>query len=90
MTIFVTGSSSKVSSREIPTELRGRCLEIKLFPLSFREFLDFKSIKIDLKKANVKKVESAFPDYEVIGMSAKEGTGFDDFYEGVFRLSKRV
>ncbi|HMB65263.1 MAG TPA: AAA family ATPase, partial [Patescibacteria group bacterium] len=37
--IFVTGSSSKLSSREIPTELRGRCLEEKVFPLSFREFL---------------------------------------------------
>jgi len=46
--IFVTGSSSKVSSQEIPTELRGRCLEIKVFPLSFKEFLKFKKIKIDI------------------------------------------
>jgi predicted AAA+ superfamily ATPase len=45
--IFVTGSSSKVSSREIPTELRGRCLEVKVFPLSFKEFLIFKNIKSD-------------------------------------------
>jgi hypothetical protein len=45
--LFVTGSSSKVSSREIPTELRGRCLEIKVFPLSFKEFLSFRNIKID-------------------------------------------
>ncbi len=48
MGLFVTGSSSKVSSREIPTELRGRCLEIRVFPLSFREFLRFKNIKVDL------------------------------------------
>ncbi len=40
--MFVTGSSSKVSSREIPTELRGRCLELRLYPLSFGEFLRFK------------------------------------------------
>jgi hypothetical protein len=46
--------------------------------------------KIDLKKANIKKVEAAFPDYDVVGISAKEGTGFDDFYESLFRLSKRV
>jgi len=45
--IFVTGSSSKVSSREIPTELRGRCLEVKVFPLSFREFLRFKNTAVD-------------------------------------------
>jgi predicted AAA+ superfamily ATPase len=47
--IFVTGSSSKVSSREIPTELRGRCLEIKVFPLSFGEFLGFRDTDIDIK-----------------------------------------
>ncbi|MEA2033532.1 MAG: ATP-binding protein [Euryarchaeota archaeon] len=44
---FVTGSSSKMSSREIPTELRGRFLEVKIFPLSFREFLQFKDININ-------------------------------------------
>jgi len=46
--------------------------------------------KIDLKKANVKKVESAFPEYEVVGISAKEGKKMDDFYESLFRLSKNV
>lgn len=47
--IFVTGSSSKLSSQEIPTELRGRCLEIKVFPLSLNEFFRFKSFPVDLK-----------------------------------------
>jgi predicted AAA+ superfamily ATPase len=45
--LFVTGSSSKVSSYEIPTELRGRCLEVKVFPLSFKEYLVFKEIPVD-------------------------------------------
>jgi len=45
--LFVTGSSSKMSSNEIPTELRGRSLELKLFPLSFREFLRFTNTTID-------------------------------------------
>lgn len=49
--IFVTGSNSKLSSREIPTELRGRCLEILVYPLSFKEFLVFKKIKINVKIA---------------------------------------
>ena len=40
--IFVSGSSSKMSEEEIPTELRGRFLEVRVFPLSFKEFLDFK------------------------------------------------
>ncbi len=47
--IFVSGSSSKMSEKEIPTELRGRFLEIKIFPLSFREFLKFKKLDFDFK-----------------------------------------
>lgn len=49
---FVSGSSSKMSSKEIPTELRGRFLEVKMFPLSFKEFLIFKDVKFDLKDIN--------------------------------------
>ncbi|MBI2044848.1 ATP-binding protein [Candidatus Pacearchaeota archaeon] len=49
MNIFVSGSSSKMSEEEIPTELRGRFLEIKIFPLSFKEFLKFKKLNFDFK-----------------------------------------
>lgn len=37
--------------------------------------------KVDLKKADLKKVEDAFPQYKVIGVSAKQGTNIDQFYE---------
>ena len=43
--IFVTGSSSKLLSKEIATSLRGRSISFKLFPLSFREFLTFKGFE---------------------------------------------
>ncbi|MBR9706273.1 GTP-binding protein [Candidatus Pacearchaeota archaeon] len=46
--------------------------------------------KIDLKKSNLKKVEAAFPEYDVVGISAKTGKNFDEFYESVFKLSKKV
>ncbi|NCN99048.1 GTP-binding protein [Candidatus Pacearchaeota archaeon CG10_big_fil_rev_8_21_14_0_10_35_219] len=46
--------------------------------------------KIDLKKANVKTIEAAFPEYEVVGISAKKKKNIDDFYEALFRLSKKV
>jgi GTPase len=46
--------------------------------------------KIDLKKADVKKVEAAFPEYEVVGISAKEGKNIEEFYESLFRLGKKV
>ncbi|MEK6836929.1 MAG: ATP-binding protein [Nanoarchaeota archaeon] len=47
--IFVSGSSSRMSEEEIPTELRGRFLEVKIFPLSFKEFLRFKKLSFDFK-----------------------------------------
>lgn len=55
--IIITGSSSKVSSREIPTELRGRALEIELYPLSFGEFLDFNGMKFDLNNIDLRENE---------------------------------
>lgn len=48
----VTGSSSKMSSFEIPTELRGRSFEIQVLPLSFEEFLRFKNETVDFDKVN--------------------------------------
>jgi len=39
--IYVTGSNACLLSSEYATYLAGRSVEIKLLPLSFREFLDF-------------------------------------------------
>lgn len=46
--------------------------------------------KIDLKRSDVKKVSAAFPEYEVVGISVKEGTNMDDFYESLFKLAKKA
>jgi len=46
--------------------------------------------KSDLKTSNIKRIEEAFPEYPVIGMSAKYGKNLDDFYEQVFKISKKV
>ncbi|MFH1641528.1 MAG: Era-like GTP-binding protein [Nanoarchaeota archaeon] len=43
--------------------------------------------KIDLRKSNIKKVQSAFPQYEVIGISGKYGKNIDEFYEKLFDLA---
>lgn len=42
--------------------------------------------KIDLKKANLNKIGSAFPQYDVVGISAKYGENIDDFYKSLFKL----
>lgn len=46
--------------------------------------------KIDLKKADIKKIESAFPEYDVVGISAKDGTNMEEFYESIFKVAKKV
>jgi small GTP-binding protein len=46
--------------------------------------------KIDLKKSNIKKVRGAFPEYEVVGISAKSGDNIEEFYEELFKLVKKV
>src|SRR3989344_1513692 len=60
MRIFVSGSSSRMSEEEIPTELRGRFLEVKVFPLSFKEFLKFKNFNFSFKNLKILKKRGPF------------------------------
>ncbi|MBT5022642.1 GTP-binding protein [Candidatus Woesearchaeota archaeon] len=44
--------------------------------------------KVDLKKSNLKKIKNAFPQYEVVGISAKKGNNIDKMYEAMFALAE--
>lgn len=44
---FLTGSSAKLLSKEIATNLRGRSLAIEIWPYSFKEFIRAKKVIID-------------------------------------------
>jgi len=44
--------------------------------------------KTDLKRSSVKKVESAFPQYPVVGISADKGENMENFYKELFRVIK--
>lgn len=44
--IYVTGSNAYLLSSEYSTYLSGRCVELKMLPLSFREFLDFHGFEV--------------------------------------------
>lgn len=53
MDIYLTGSNARMFSGEHLTYLAGRYLEIKVYPLSFCEYLNFKGIpKTDFKVAD--------------------------------------
>lgn len=44
--VFISGSSSKMLSKDIATSMRGRTLTYKVFPFSFKEYLLFKGFVI--------------------------------------------
>lgn len=39
--VYVTGSNSKLLSKDVMTEFRGRGDEVRVFPLTFKEYYDF-------------------------------------------------
>lgn len=47
--LILTGSSSKLLSRELSTALRGRVINHEIYPLSLKEILAWKNISYDLK-----------------------------------------
>jgi hypothetical protein len=44
--------------------------------------------KIDLKRANMDVIKAAFPQYEIVGVSAKYGKNLEEFYEQLFKVAK--
>ena len=55
--IFISGSNSKLLSSELVTEFRWRVYEYFVNPLSFKEILNFKDIKIEKNFSTQKKWE---------------------------------
>jgi len=43
--------------------------------------------KTDLRRANVKRIQNAFPQYDVIGISAKTGKNIEKLYSSLFEIA---
>ena len=68
--VLITGSSSKLLSEEYSTLLAGRHVDIEVFPLSFREFLDFKGVSIEREVDIIKhrhKIRNLLREYMEFG-----------------------
>lgn len=68
--IYLTGSSAKLLSKEIATELRGRSISTEVWPLSFSEYLYSRMHKIPLLMKSKKSQDLMFKhleDYISIG-----------------------
>ncbi len=77
--IYVTGSNSKLLSKDVITEFRGRGDEIRVYPLSFKEFFSVYSGTID----------EAWDEYFNYGgmplvLSYKDPTKKVDYLKGLF------
>ncbi len=75
--VYLTGSSARMLSKEIATQMRGRALSWEMFPFSFREFLDYKGIESEGALSTKRRllVQKAFEQYwetggfpEVVGL----------------------
>ncbi len=79
--IFITGSSSKLLSKEIATQLRGRTISFYLSPFSFREFLKIKDIKTkNLTMDEEAKIKNLLREYLEYG-------GFPDVVKNEYRIN---
>ena len=60
--IYITGSNAYLLSSELSTYLSGRYVEIKILPLSFKEFLDFHGYTLTERKSPAGGVKKRITD----------------------------
>jgi len=77
--VYITGSSARMLSKEIATQMRGRSLSWELFPFSFQEYLQTKEISAPAGSSKYKHAATnAFEEYlqcggfpEVLSLQAR-------------------
>ena len=85
--LFITGSSSKISSSQLPTEMRGRSLSVHVSPLNFDEFTRFnnhdpltQSTPQNLFMANQYLMYGGFPEV-VLADTGKKTLLLDEYFQ---------
>lgn len=82
--IFITGSSSKLLSSEIATSLRGRTISFEIFPFSFKEYLSFHKIEINLHSSrSLSFIQNALARYMIEG-------GFAETFNQNKHLARKI
>jgi predicted AAA+ superfamily ATPase len=94
--VYLTGSSARMLSREIATQMRGRALSWEMFPFSFREFLDCKEIESEGALSTKKRLlvqkgfeafweSGGFPEAAGLGRNLRIKTHQEYFHTILFR-----
>lgn len=72
LSLFITGSNSKLLSGELATHLSGRYVSFEVFPFSFKEFLSF------CRNQSQISINDAFDQYLMIGGMPAWSQGFNN------------
>ena len=81
--IYVTGSNSKLMSSEISTYLTGRFVEIPVFTLSFREYLEFKK-ESAMSQTELLEEYIRFGGFPIIALGEYEETSAYQIVNGIY------
>ena len=64
VSIFVTGSSSRLLTRDLSSAMRGRSVAFEVFPLGFGEYLAFRGMRLEpYDSRNESLIRAAFEEY---------------------------
>ncbi len=82
--LFITGSSSRLLSSEIATSLRGRTITYEIFPFSFKEYLVYKKIEVNLYSSrSISFIKNSFNSYLLEG-------GFAETFDETTDIQQRI
>lgn len=79
--IYITGSNAKLLSSELSTLISGRYVEIDLYPLSYKEYLDFHGIEKNDKTFQAYLKFGGFPSIVELGENVDR---INDILDGIY------
>lgn len=84
--IFITGSSGRLLGSELATSLRGRTIAYEVFPFSFREYLRYQKVDINLHSSTSRSlIKHHFEHYLIHGGFAEIFGQSDDIERRILR-----
>ena len=78
--VYITGSNAYLLSGELATLLSGRYIEIKMYPLSFKEYVDYYNKEADEKLYLQYINKSSFP----YALNLESETEIDDYLDALY------
>lgn len=82
--IYLTGSNDYLLSSELSTLITGRYVEIKMFPLSFKEFLDFQELGRDLSLQEKFDSYLKYGSMPAVSTLPLDGQVITNFLQGIY------